>query len=69
MNAKISAYTKAITITTCILTLLATIVRIVLMCDYNVVTGFYKDAALHNIFKYPLIAIAAIAFVLAHIYI
>ena len=69
MNTKISAYTKAITLITCLVTLLATALRVVLMTDYNVVTGFYANETLHNIFKYPLFAFAAITFVLAYIYI
>ncbi len=69
MNTKFSVYTKAITLTTVLLTLIATVLRIILMGDYDVVTGFYANETLHNIFKYPLFAFAAVAFVLAHIYI
>lgn len=68
---------KTIKISACVLSAAAilfsiggTILRTWLLLNaYRAEDGFYTDSALHALLRYPLIALAAIAFVWAHIYI
>ncbi len=69
MNTKVSAFTKAMTIVTCLLTVFATVLRALLMATYDGVSGFYTNEVLANVLNFPLIAFAIVAFVAAHIYI
>ena len=69
MNTKTSAFSKAMTIVTCLLTVFATVVRALLMSNYNGVSGFYTNELLANVLNFPLIAFAVVTFAAAHIYI
>ncbi len=69
MNKKTSLFARVALIVCVLFASAMTALRIILMNTYDIANGFYTNDTLHSVFRYTLIAIAAITFVTAYIYI